>query len=241
MSFQSWRGTVGVVKPTHRPGSLEDFIRLLPRGIGVVPVYLGIKSGTEKEFMDVMDSIKNKVDELAGLGVDIIHPEGAPPFMIRGFQGEADILAEMERKHGKPVFTSGTSQVEALRALGVQSIVGITYFTGDINTKYARYFTEAGFEVLAMEGMHVPFNDVTRLSPYEIYAFVKQVFLKHPEADGVYLLGSAWHALDVVPLLEQDLQVPVLHPVPARVWATQKRLKVRQPVTGYGRLLEAMP
>lgn len=241
MSFQSWRGTVGVVKPTHRPGSLEDFIRLLPKGIGVVPVYLGIKSGTEKEFMDVMGSIKEKVDELAALGVDLIHPEGAPPFMIRGYQGEADIIAEMEQKHGKPVFTSGTSQVEALKALGVSKILGITYFTGDINRKYARYFEEAGFEVLAMEGIPVPFSDVTSLSPYEIYAFIKKEFLRHPDADGVYLLGSAWHALDIVSLLEQDLQVPVLHPVPARVWATQKRLRVRQPVTGFGRLLEEMP
>jgi len=28
--------------------------------------------------------------------------------------------------------------------------------------------------------------------------------------------------------------------VPARVWAVQKRLHVRQPVKGYGRLLEEM-
>ena len=35
MVFTSWRGVVGVVKPTHRPGSLEEFIRLLPEGIGV--------------------------------------------------------------------------------------------------------------------------------------------------------------------------------------------------------------
>ena len=32
MAFMSWRGVVGVVKPTHRPGSLEEFIRLLPEG-----------------------------------------------------------------------------------------------------------------------------------------------------------------------------------------------------------------
>lgn len=241
MSLQSWRGSIGVIKPTHRPGSLEDFIRLLPKGIGVVPVYLGLTSGTEKEFMDAMDSIREKVAELAELDVDIIHPEGAPPFMIRGYQGEADIIYELEQKHGKPIFTSGTSQVEALKALGVTKMLGITYFSGDINKKYASYFAEAGFEVLAMEGIPVPFSDVTRLSPHEIYAFIKKEFIKHPDADGVYLLGSAWHALDIVPMLEKDLQIPVLHPVPARVWATQKRLYVRQPVKGYGCLLEEMP
>ena len=41
MVFASWRGVVGVVKPTHRPGSLEEFIRLLPEGIGLGPLALG--------------------------------------------------------------------------------------------------------------------------------------------------------------------------------------------------------
>lgn len=28
----SWRGVVAVIKPTYRPGSLEECIRLLPEG-----------------------------------------------------------------------------------------------------------------------------------------------------------------------------------------------------------------
>ena len=241
MLFHSWRGVVGVIKPTHRPGSLEEFIRLLPEGIGVVPLFLGISSGTEAEFLAAMEPIKAKVAELAQLGVDIIHPEGAPPFMLRGYKGEAEIVREMEQKHGKPVFTSGMTQVEALRALGARKVLGVTYFTGAINEKYSRYFSEAGFEMLGMEGISVPFADVGRLSPQEVYAFIKAEFLKHPGADAIYLLGTGWRVLDMVKVLEQDLQVPVVHPVPARVWAVQKRLHVRQPVHGYGRLLAEMP
>ena len=52
--FESWRGVVGDIKPTHRPGSLEEFIKLLPEGIGVIPLTVGISSGTEKEFHDVL-------------------------------------------------------------------------------------------------------------------------------------------------------------------------------------------
>ena len=241
MLFHSWRGVVGVIKPTHRPGSLEEFIRLLPEGIGVVPLFLGITAGTEAEFLAAMEPIKAKVAELAQLGVDIIHPEGAPPFMLRGYKGEAEIVREMEQKHGKPIFTSGMTQVEALRALGAKKVLGVTYFTGAINEKYSRYFSEAGFEMLGMEGISVPFADVGRLSPQEVYAFIKAEFLKHPGADAIYLLGTGWRVLDMVKVLEQDLEVPVVHPVPARVWAVQKRLHVRQPAQGYGRLLAEMP
>ena len=62
-----------------------------------------------------------------------------------------------------------------------------------------------------------------------------------PAAQGVYLLGSgAWRVVDVVPV-EEDLEVPVVHPVAARVWYVQKRMRIRQPVTGAGRLLAELP
>src|ERR1043166_9399852 len=69
MVFASWRGVVGVIKPTHRPGSLEEFIRLLPEGIGVVPLYLNFKRGTEDEFRAALNAIEQKVAELANEGV----------------------------------------------------------------------------------------------------------------------------------------------------------------------------
>ncbi|MFQ5542197.1 MAG: hypothetical protein ACE5E2_05155 [Candidatus Binatia bacterium] len=241
MAYTSWRGVLGLIKPTMRPGSLEEFIRLLPEGIGVIPLFLGIKRGTEDEFRQVMDAYEVKIAELASLEVDLVHPEGAPPFMVQGYKGEQEIVKRWEEKYKIPIVTAGMSQIEALRALNLRRIVGVTYFTGNINDTFSRYFVEAGFNVDAMEGVPVPFEEVGRLSSQEVYAHTKRVFLKYPKAEGIYMLGSGWRTMDIISLLEQDLQVPVVHPVPTRVWAIQKRLHVRQPATGYGRLLEEMP
>ena len=241
MSYTSWRGVLGIIKPTMRPGSLEEFIRLLPEGIGVIPLFLGIERGTEDEFRQVMDAYEAKIAELARLKVDLIHPEGAPPFMVQGYKGERDIVKRWEEKYKIPIVTAGMTQIEALRALKLRRIVGVTYFTGDINDTFSRYFAEAGFDVDAMEGIPVPFEEVGKLSSQEVYAHTKKVFLKYPKAEGIYMLGSGWRTMDIISLLEQDLQVPVVHPVPTRVWAIQKRLHVRQPAAGYGRLLEEMP
>ena len=49
-----WRGTIGLVKPTFRAGPLEAFIRFMPDGVCVVPRYIGIRAGTEKEFEDTL-------------------------------------------------------------------------------------------------------------------------------------------------------------------------------------------
>jgi maleate isomerase len=239
--FASWRGVVGVVKPTHRPGSLEEFIRLLPEGIGVVPVYLNFKRGTEDEFRGALNAVEEKVAELAAEGVDLIHPEGAPPFMVHGYKGEEKIIKEWEAKYKIPIVTAAQTQIEALRALNVKRFVGVTYFIGSVNDITTRYFQDAGFDVLGMEGIPVAFEDVGRLASREIYAHTRKAFLKNQNADGIYMLGTGWRCLDIIRLLEEDLQVPVIHPVPARVWAIQKRLHVRQRVKGFGRLLEEMP
>ena len=55
------------------------------------------------------------------------------------------------------------------------------------------------------------------------------------------LLGSGWRVLEIIDTLEEDLGVPVIHPVPARCWEIQRRLTINQPVKGYGRLLAELP
>ena len=239
--FESWRGVVGDVKPTHRPGSLEEFIRLLPEGIGVIPFTVGIRSGTEKEFHDVLQDYKQKAAELAELGVNLIHIGGAPPMMVHGFSGEDKIVKDLGAKHKVPVSTSGKSQTDAMRALGIKRFVGVTYFNENMNEIFSRYFTEAGFEVAAMEGIDVAFKDVGRLSGEEIYAHTKKAFLKHPDAQAIYMLGSGWRLLKIVRLLEQDLQVPVIYALACKLWDVQRKFHVRESVKGYGRLLEELP
>ena len=104
LAFTSWRGIVGMIAPTMRPGMTEEVIRLLPEGIGVIPLFLDINRGTEDEFETVMAAYEEKVAILAGQGCDIIHPIGAPPFMIKGLEGERQLVSGWQEKYGVPDF-----------------------------------------------------------------------------------------------------------------------------------------
>ena len=232
MAYTSWRGVVGCIKPTMRPGGIEELIRIMPEGICLLPLFLDIRKGTVDEFKRAVDPYEPLVARLAEAKVDVIHPEGAPPFMLLGYQGEAEVVARWEDRYGIPVFTSGTNHVRAMRALGIKRFVGATYFSGPINDMFANYFRQAGFDVLGMEGITVPFEDVGQLSPYEVYAHVKRAYLAQPKAEAIYLLGSGWRVMEVIDMLEQDLGVPVIHPIVTRSWEIQLRLSVRQPVKG---------
>ena len=122
----AWRGTVGLIKPTFRPGSLERFIRLMPDGVGVIPRYVGVRSGTEHEFEEAVAVAEERVSELAKLAVDVILIQGVPPFMLRGFAADAEITSTLHRKYGVPVVTATTTQVEAMRAFHDGRLVGVT-------------------------------------------------------------------------------------------------------------------
>jgi maleate isomerase len=236
-----WRGTVGLIKPNHRPGSTEDLIRLLPEGIGVIPLHLDIRNGTREQFTSSIPDYEQKVAFLAELGADQIHPAGAPPFFLLGYQGEVDLLAGWERKYGVPVFTNGTTQVNALHAFGAKKMLGFSYFRGEMNRTFADYFRGAGFDVADMLGYDVDFDKVQTLSSREVYRWIKHEFMKHRNVDAIYMLGPAWPTLDIIDTLEQDLGVPVVHHITAQSWEIQRRLQVKQPYQNVGRLLRELP
>ena len=241
MAFSSWRGVVGLVNPTMRPGMTEEVVRLLPEGIGLIPLFLNIRRGTADEFETMMPHYEKAIALLAEQKCDLIHPNGAPPFMVHGFKGEARIVAAWEKKFKIPIMSVAQNHVRALKALKAKSFVGATYFPPKLNAVFARYFKDAGFTVRDMTGIDVPFDKVQELSSQQVYAHIKRNFLKAKGADAIYMLGSGWRTLDIIQTLEQDLQVPVVHPVTARVWEMQKRLHVREPRQGFGHLLSALP
>jgi maleate isomerase len=231
---------VGIIKPTKGSGSLVELIKMLPDGIGVIPLFNNVRHGKLEEFRSAIPAYEEKIAELAEDKVDLIHPAGTPPFMLLGYRGEADLIAKWQKRFGIPIFTSGTNQIAAMRALEMKRFVGIGYDFDD-TTIVARYFADAGFDVLGLEKLPGPWEEVGRLSSKDIYRLTRNLFLKHRGADGIYFQGGKLRILDIIEPLEQDLGVPVLHPGVAQCWEIQKRLCVRQPRSGYGRLLAEIP
>ena len=95
MAFSSWRGTVGIVRPTLRTGGFEDLVRMLPEGIGVIPLILNVRRGAVDEFKTVIPAYEEKVAELAAAGCDVINPSGAPPFMVLGYDKEQALIRDL--------------------------------------------------------------------------------------------------------------------------------------------------
>ena len=240
MSFTLWRGVVGMVRPTRRPGTLEELIRILPEEIGVVPLLLNFKAGSNAEFAKSIPLYERFVAELAEQVVDLIILSGAPPFMLLGYEGEADLIRQWEKKYNTPIVTDPQMQVAGLRAMKIRKFIGASYSALQ-NQIVLDYMTQAGLQALSMEPIDVPFDQVAQISTETLYAHIKRLFRRHPGADGIYIQGGGWQTARVVALLEKDLEVPVVHATICQAWQIHKRLSVRETTPGYGRLLAELP
>lgn len=239
----NYRGIVGNIKPTATDSSLVDMIKLLPDGIGVIPVFLNLTQGSREEYGGSYAAYEKNIAYLASQKCNVIAIEGAPPFMLLGPAREAEMVDGWKEKYKTDMFTSSQNQVNTFRALKAKTILGITSGSGgpDMNNVYAKYFEDNGIGVVAMEGMGVEFKAVREVPPEAIAAFIKRSFAEHKGADAVYILGSLLDALPLIAPLERELGVPIVQAVAARIWEIQKRLNVHEPIKGYGRLLEALP
>jgi maleate cis-trans isomerase len=240
MTFSSWRGTVGLIKPTMRPGGLEELIRLLPEGIGVLPILQNVRAGTREEFVRALPGYYANAKRLVEAGADLVHHSGTPPFMLQGYRGEAKLIRKWERELGVPMFTANQMVVRAFRVLGAKRVVGASYSPLQ-NRMTVDYLTEAGFDVLAMEPIDVPFEKAGEIAPEQVYAHVRRIVLKHPKAQAIYLQGNAWRLQRIVQMMEDDFAIPVVETDACLCWENQTRLRVREPRDGIGRLLRELP
>jgi maleate isomerase len=237
------RGIVGVIKPRATDSSLVDMIKLLPEGIGVVPVYLNLTQGSREEYGSSYAAYERHIAYLASQKCNVIAIEGAPPFMLLGPAREAEMVEGWKRKYNTDMFTSSQNQVSAFKALKAKRILGITSGSGgpDMNKVYAKYFEDNGIDVVAMEGIGADFKSIPDVPPATIASFIKKAFAEHGGADAVYILGSSLEALPLIAPLERELGVPLVQAIAARIWEIQRRLHLHEPIKGYGRLLETLP
>ena len=160
--------------------------------------------------------------------------------MLLGYEGEAALIRDWERKYKTPIVTDPQMQVAGLRAMNVRRFIGASYSMLQ-NKIVLDYMAQAGLEAVSMEPIDVPFDRVAEISVEMLYAHVKRLFRAHPGADGIYIQGGGWQTARVVAMLERDLEVPVVHATVCQAWQIHRRLAVRETTAGYGRLLAGLP
>jgi maleate cis-trans isomerase len=171
--------------------------------------------------------------------VNCIIQAGTPAGFVGKPGWDRELSARLQKLTGIPTATMMSACIDALRELGLKRIVVATPYVDELNVKLKETLEAAGFEVLAFKGLGVLRNiDINKLPPEASYQSARDVFRQAPDADGVFISCGGWPTFENIPLLEQDLGVPVVSSNSAGLWMGLKLAGLPAAIPGLGRLFQ---
>jgi maleate isomerase len=235
-----WKAKVGILMPSHDTGySTYEYQILFPEG--VVPLQTRLKGGrlTKEAMMRMRADAVYGAEILAVAEVAAISYIGTAACYVWGVEGDKALIREIEEKTGVKATTGGTAVVEAFAALGIKKMLLYSPYNEELSAMTIKFLEDQGLAVAAQT--HLNLEDMTaikRISPLEIYSSIMKLHKRCPDADGIFISGGCLRTLDIIAMLEEDTGLPLVTTTPANVWKLLQLAEVKDPVFGFGKLLE---
>ncbi len=238
-----WRAFIGVIAAGRGDTFMYEFYKIVPEG--VVLTYSGangtIHQFTKEDIDHGIAKIETGVTDLARVGVDYIYILGNTLFTSQGLGSDTAVIQRFEEKFGIPVNTGITAEVDALKRLNIRRVAVVTPYEDSTNNLLARFLVQSGFEVALIKGMGIrEGKSVAALPDYAAYRFAKSSYSECKNVDGIYISSARWPTIYNLERLEQETGLPVVTSTAAYIWAAFTRLKIKEHITGFGRLLETL-
>lgn len=236
-----WKARIGYLAPQAVGESNAcQFYRIVPEGISMVYTCLGIHELVASEWEAAHGRLMEGARELARRKVDVIVQAGSPLLVAYPKGEDLRIIEAIEEATGVPAITADTALMEALKLLSVKKLAVASPMGEDLNAMFKLFVEGYGFEVVAIKGLNMPLLEVERQPVTLSYKLAKEAVRAAPEAEGIYLLGNCWMASENIDRLEKELKIPVISAMTALIWKCFNMLHLREPIKGYGRLLESL-
>ncbi|MFC1817358.1 hypothetical protein ACFL0M_15825 [Thermodesulfobacteriota bacterium] len=236
-----WRGRFGHLSPALHDTQGLEFGQILPKGIMIVTNTLKIQKLVDEEFERVFTIMEQGALALAREEVGAILIGGEPIFCFKGLGSHQKIIDAVYAKTRIPTSTTISASMDAFKSLGVKRLAIVTPYVSERDEALRRYMESSGFEVLAIKGLGITRNlDLTRVPFHVSYQLALEVFRKAKTAEGIYITCPRWPVVGNIDPLEKDLKVPVVSSIQAMAWFGLKALGVKEPIKGFGTLLEKL-
>lgn len=236
-----WRGRIGLVIPSSNTTMESEFWRMAPNGVSVHVgrMFVSSSPSTEREeaLHGMLEYTMRAVEDVGTAGVNVVVFGCTVGSFLFGLDFERDLTRKIEEKAKLPTITTSEAVVEALRVLNARRIVMATPYD-ERTTQKEKVFLEAnGFTVLKTDFLNLRKNiEVGWLTPDVAYKQARKIFV--PEADALFISCTNYRTIELIKTLEKDLERPVVTSTQASMWATLKKLGIKEEMTRYGALLE---
>jgi maleate isomerase len=236
-----WRGRFAHLSPSRGDILVHEFYRIAPRGVMLINSTGTVRQLRDDDLEARLTSVEAAARDVAAEAVELIVVGGSPLVTMQGYGSERRLSARLSEVAGVTCITGLELEMEALRAVGCQRPVIATPYPPTLDERLVAYLRAAGFDVQGCVGLGLVNNsEIGALPEHASLRAARRAAASAPAADGVFLPCARWPTLDAVPLLEQELGLPVVSSTLSVFYGAFERLGIRDGYSGFGSLLERL-
>ena len=232
-----WRAKIGLIYPAPGITGEMEFHQMAPEGVAICTTRIPLEHTTPESLIKMADYIEEASALLSQAKVDVIAFCCTSGSLIKGFGYDKEIMQRIEKLTHIPAITTATSVIEGLKVMGMKKIVVATPYSDEVNQKERSFLESHSFEVQDIRGLGITNPlEMANVEPGIIYKLAKDMI--SDTTDGVFISCTGLGIINIIEILECDIQKPVITSNQATMWAALRKVKVREEIQGFGRLLQ---
>lgn len=236
-----WRAKIGLIYIASAYATEVEFNQMAPAGVTTHTTRVALNDQPEQFSISDLSTLKE--DVLTATKLLAQAPLHAIAFgctsgsFVNGVKYDEEFIRQMEAIANIPCTTTAHSAVKALESLNIKKVAIATPYEQEVNDLAYQYFTDSDLHITNMTGLGIT-NDyhISSLDIQSIYQMAIDV--NTDDAEAVFISCTGLSAANIISILEQDLQKPVITSNQATFWHALRLSKVNATINNFGQLFD---
>lgn len=231
-----WRARIGLVVPATNAVAEQEFGNLCGsyEGLAAYAARVALPPGASSREWELQygEGCLDAAKRLAVMEPNVVVLSNTSGTLMCDDQ---QISARIEEALGVPVISVIRAVTRSLERLAVRRIGLVTPYKQEFNKEFLDYFKSNGFEVIDFQTQGT--SDILTIGrnyPDAAYSLAKQL---EGNFEGVFISCTDFRSVEIIPVLERDLGVPVISSNLASFSEALLALGIQEAVRGWGVLL----
>ena len=237
------RCRIGVLVPPGNPTVEPEMYRMAPAGVSIHFARFdpgddtrepGGAEGLLERTRAMLPGLEAPARAIAAVKPAVVVLAHTGVSYVNGFANEQALVDRLAKLCGATAVTAARSIQLALEHLGVKKLALGTPYPEVMSALGKAYWQAAGFKVVGyrrLEGVSNIYDE----SEERAYQLAREADVA--DAEAVLVSGTGLPTVGMLDRLERDLGKPAISSMQASLWQALRLAGLREPVTGFGRLL----